>query len=469
MLPAKTTVKDLTKLRDSWLEKLGDLTNNDDTSMCVAFVQNFETLPSSAWSDVSSEAQQAKRDVKVAELNDVCHRAYSAVHELIASGKRHSCPITEDKAWAALKKAKWDTEAAHEHAGIVRKRLPFLEEVDFLDRECSRAALLNEDRGFLKRAGRKAFDLSAHFTSLISGDVDRSPAKIVEIEEKDGQTERVIIQDCIRTFSCLDHQKRLEAFLNGAFIEFENYNQGMAHVAAFLMLTLPENDVIVLLRKINNDYIPGHWKHESDGFGASAYVYQTILEKYEPEIAEHLKKKDHYLMPEMYTRKWFCGLGLHVLDLEYVYQFLDAFLKRGFEYLIAFAMAFVKHMKSRILDCDDIGVLLKIFMLNQDGGNCTSEDGKAILDLADTLDYRDELGTAEELAAKRKELYDKHLKERMEKAKAALNDAEDTFEECQECDSGMPAKWSVEDLDGLLVCNECKITMEGKGYEITEW
>ena len=144
------------------------------------------------------------------------------------------------------------------------------------------------------------------------------------------------------------------------------------------------------------------------------------------------------VLPEVYTRKWFCGLGLHCLDVELVYRFLKNLLERGFEYLMSFGMAVLAHFEERVLETDGIGEIIALMALDRTKAGVTREDQEAILDIADKTDYSADLGTPEELDAKREKLYELHLKVRMERAAAALAEADEDQELCQNCDKGMP-------------------------------
>ncbi|KAJ9471286.1 putative GTPase activating protein [Diplonema papillatum] len=473
-LPVTTDFAELTKLNAAHAKTLLELANSDITAACAAFVQNVDKLPLDAWDETNKSdnwepaARERKEKVAVSKLNSICHEAYSLVHEMVAAGKRLDVKLSEPDCWKHLAEAQWSLEAARKAAGLSKHNTkPLLQEPDFLERELTKAALLNENRGFLENAGEKPFELTADWISLLGPDANLAPAKLVDIKERDGDLERVIILDCVRTFACVDHQTRLEVFLNGAFQEFGNYSQGMAHVAALLLLTLPENDVIALLRKFNAE-IPGHWKHESDGFGANAYVFKHIAAKHVPDVMKHFDDNG-LTFPEMYTRKWFCGLGLHCLDVENVYTFLRAFLVRGFEYLISFGIAVLSHFKERLLEteADEIGPVMKLLALDE-GAGVTADDQVAILELAAKGDYTSDLGTPKELEELRKEMYDKNLKQRMEQAKAAAAAAKDDDEICEECDLGNVARWVDEDDDGTLLCDMCKFDREAKGHDITE-
>eukprot|EP01059_Diplonema_ambulator_P022775 TRINITY_DN38109_c0_g1_i1.p1 TRINITY_DN38109_c0_g1~~TRINITY_DN38109_c0_g1_i1.p1 ORF type:complete len:485 (+),score=191.93 TRINITY_DN38109_c0_g1_i1:38-1456(+) len=463
----EATYAELTLLNDEWKAKVKKV-GGDWTTACVSFVQNFEKIPVGAWGEEEEKAKERKAKVGVTKLNEICHKAYCMVYEIKSLAKRNGVEMEEQKVWDILAECKWNQTDAVVKADIKLENKPLLREPDFGEREFTKAALLNEDRGYLGSAGEKPFELTSDFVSLLGEDADRSPANLVVIRNRDGELERVIVQDCIRTFAGEDHRRRLEVFLNGAYIEFGNYSQGMAHVAAFLLLTLTEDDVIAILRVINKKIIPAHWKHESDGFGANAYVFQHVVEKHHPEFNEYFMGSDRNLLPEMYTRKWFCGLGLHCLDIELVYRFLRCLLKRGFEYLISFGMAVLVHLKERIMETDSCGELIHILALNPKAG-VERADQEAILDLADTFDFSEDLGDEEALEKLRKELFDTHLKDRIERAKKLQAEAAEDEDICEECDRGLPVKWVDEDNEGTPICDECKIKYEAMGHEITEW
>eukprot|EP01061_Rhynchopus_euleeides_P008684 TRINITY_DN17833_c0_g1_i1.p1 TRINITY_DN17833_c0_g1~~TRINITY_DN17833_c0_g1_i1.p1 ORF type:complete len:491 (+),score=201.33 TRINITY_DN17833_c0_g1_i1:49-1473(+) len=470
-LPVRVKFQELTLLNDEHAKKILDTVDGDVTSAIPSFAQNLESLPLSAWAESQegnweAKAKDRKQCVRIQKVNEICHEVYSHVFEVKETAKRHGGSVEEAQCWKLLRENKWSIVDAITHLGVKFNSKPFLREEDFGEREFTKAALLNEDRGFLASAGETPFDLTKDFVDLL-GDADRSPAKLVEIKDRDGQQERVIIQDCIRTFAGHDHRKRLEVFLNGAYQEFGNYSQGMAHVAAFLLMTLQEDDVMAILRRINIEIIPGHWKHESDGFGANAYVYQELVKKHFPECNKHFMEV-HNILPEVYTRKWFCGLGLHCLDVELVYRFLRNLLKRGFEYLIAFGMSVMEHFKEDVLKVDNPGTLIDLMALDLVKAGVSREDQEAILDLADKADYTGDLGTPAELKAHRTEMYDKHLKERLERAREMIQASADDDDQCQSCENG-PARWSDEDEDGLLLCDTCRVKYEAMGHEITEW
>eukprot|EP00756_Hemistasia_phaeocysticola_P064687 Hpha_TRINITY_DN7993_c0_g2::TRINITY_DN7993_c0_g2_i1::g.146104::m.146104 len=359
--------------------------------------------------------------------------------------------------------------------------MPLLRESDFCDRECGKAGLLLRDNGYLRRAGDGVFEVTREYITILDevGGVDKSPAKPVEIANRDAETERVIIKDVVRAFDCDDHRAVVERFLNGCFIEFGNYAQGMAHVAGLLLLTLEEDEVVAILRKINTDYIRGHWRHEAVGFATDAYVFRHVCLGVFPDVVAHLDALGLEIGPEYYCRKWFQQLFLHRLDIEHWYVFFGAFLKNGFAHLIAMGLSVVGEMKDKILATKDVGILMDLLAIEPKMG-VTPEDGRRIVDLAG--DYLEKakaaLGNQEELHQLRNRMYDTHLRERMEKVAAAAEAAEDDQDEVEKCPfsgekCGRKVKYVIvsgdDDVVDATICEKCESCAKERGCEIEEW
>ena len=229
-LPLREKFRDLTFLNEEHAAKVLKTAHDDVTSAIASFVQNIESLPIEAWAeDASAEgwetkAKQRKQMIRISKLNDICHEVYTCVYEVQETAKRHGGKQSEDDCWKALRENKWDIAKALPTLGLKFNQKPFLREADFAEREMTKAALLNENFGYLEKAGEAPFGYAKELTTII-GDVSKAPAKLVEIEKRDGELERVIVQDAIRTFAGHDHRIRMEHFLNGAYIEFGNYSQ----------------------------------------------------------------------------------------------------------------------------------------------------------------------------------------------------------------------------------------------------
>eukprot|EP01065_Artemidia_motanka_P019375 TRINITY_DN2299_c4_g1_i1.p1 TRINITY_DN2299_c4_g1~~TRINITY_DN2299_c4_g1_i1.p1 ORF type:complete len:507 (+),score=182.57 TRINITY_DN2299_c4_g1_i1:81-1523(+) len=476
-------IAEMTQINAEWREKLKQVAGEDVTYSAVTFVQSFKQIPLSAWvesqtGDWEDEAKEKRKKVKVLDLNRLCHQAYTKVFNLQRSAKKYDVAVEEPQAWKTLLEHGWDDMAALKSLGV-NPSGPLLKEVDFCDRECAKAPLLNEDRGYLRRMGDKIFQVTADYVGILEGlgEVDRRPAKIVPITKRDGELERVIIQDAIRTFFAEDHRLRLEEFINGALVEFGDYSQGMVHVAAILMLTLPEDDVMLILRKINSEYIVGHWAHEATGYGINAFVFGHVAKPLHADILSHFETM--LLSPEMYCRKWFSQLFLHALDLEHWYVFFRNFLQHGFPYLIACGLSTFTVLKDRLLRAGDVGTAMRLLALDSKSG-VSARDGRKIVDDAVELvgDVRTALGTEEELKALRQQMFDVHLKKRMEEAEAAKKAAEADQDKVETCPfSGKSCekvvKWALmkkgDELDDELICADCASCARQKGYGLDAW
>eukprot|EP00756_Hemistasia_phaeocysticola_P065986 Hpha_TRINITY_DN8928_c0_g1::TRINITY_DN8928_c0_g1_i1::g.80890::m.80890 len=489
MAPRQHSLAQLTQLSPEWLSKMSEQLGTDDKFVgATSFVQSFEKIPEEAWLPADklqlpapqreAAVRERREKVMVGELNRLCHQAFAKVRHLSEVGKRHGAEIPEEDCWRLLAAVGWDEAKALDKRGI-RTVGPFLQESDFCDRECGRAALLNEEKGYLRKMGQGIFEVTRGYVGIVEGlgDADKRPAQLVDISNRDGEIERVIVQDCVRTFACEDHRARLERFLNGSYIEFGNYSQGMAHVAALLMLTEEEDDVMVILRKVNNQYIPGHWEHEATGYAINAYVFWHVCKQIHGDAIAHLDGM--HMMPEMYCRKWFSQLFLHALDIEHWYVFFESFLRHGFPYLIACGLSVMGYLKDRVLTSNDHGTLLKMFALNPSVG-ITSLDGRRMIDGAtEFLDrVKKTLGSDEELKKLRADLYDKHLRKRMEEAaiqKAKMEEDQDDVEDCpltgKPC--GRKVKYIIvggdDDLEDAPLCSNCVQCARDRGLKVDSW
>ena len=246
-LPVRDKFVDLTHVNAEYAKKLLAQSSDDVTGAVATFAQSLEKLPLKAWrveddpeDKWEEKAEMRKKRVKVNRINEICLEVYSRVFEVRDTGRRHGRELEESVCWETLWSNKWNVATAIRKLDIKFQMEPFLVEEDFGEREFRKAALLNEDRGYLGRAGDEPFQLAAELVRLVPDSVDRSPAKLVDIVNRDGETERVIVQDCVRTFAGEDHRQRLERFLNGAFQEFGNYSQvwrGMVMLFVLLLCT----------------------------------------------------------------------------------------------------------------------------------------------------------------------------------------------------------------------------------------
>eukprot|EP00796_Vickermania_ingenoplastis_P006655 gene6655-4771_t len=320
---------------------------------------------------------------------------------------------------------------------------PFLDMPGFWEEEVEAgASLFNLDGGFLVRSRDTLRPMMEKWVG--KAQFFRQPVRYVKMEDPDEETVRVIIKDADRSFLQPRHRGKLVSFLHAMMVEFGAYGQAMSYLAGLCMLVLTENETASVLRFVAKEYIKGHWAAEAVGFSTSAWVVEHFMQKLFPDVAKHLEELKFW--PDTYLQKILTGLCIHVLAFNELFQFLDAFMEGGFEYLIRFCLAVVEHFRSQLLKIRstmEANSLYEIMSLNS--RVCHVSDVQAILSRAPLIDLGED---ASQLAVIRSAVYEKKVAPRLQRAPKV-----DTFEPCEVCDKNRPT-WFSEDLGA--VCEGCK-------------
>ncbi|KYR00738.1 RabGAP/TBC domain-containing protein [Tieghemostelium lacteum] len=299
--------------------------------------------------------------------------------------------------------------------------------------------LLKMDHGFLKEEGIEKIIKRASNWKDIAG---LKSEDIKTIEYGTEKPEEIFVLDAERTFSTADNKARLVKILTYLKKQFGDYQQGFSFVTSFMMLTLPEEENIAIMLKINS-MLPGYWKHEAIDYGISALTFNNILQKIFPEISVHLQK--NLIQPETFCSKWFLGLFVHLLPFRYLFQFMEKFLAGGVVYLYKFGLGLMEVLKSRILATDNVNVIYALLRL--DSPEIKDEDFQKITDAAEKYDL-----SKFDLEAIGKQVYELHLKSRIEKAHQVHAKVEE-IPDCQWCYDDFPELYCIQCKQ--LVCQAC--------------
>ena len=290
----------------------------------------------------------------------------------------------------------------------------------FFEREKDAPIFLEED-GFLERAGDSVYDrANAWYEATFDGAEHPAADSTEDAARLEGARHpRIVLRDSERTFLVAEDREALARLLTRLHIRFEDYSQGMGFVASFLLLFLEPAKTEEIIRCVNSDpkFIPGYWKNEAVGFATDAYVFGHLLAERHPRLAQHLDAC--YMQPEMYCQKWFTALCVHVLPYEYVFDFFDGFFRHGFKYLFQFALALTDALEDRLLATTNPGELLALLRLDREVFD-TPLDYAAVLAAADTIDV-----DHHDYKALREEMFEKHLRPRMERARRAAEEDSD--------------------------------------------
>jgi hypothetical protein len=321
---------------------------------------------------------------------------------------------------------------------------PFFEMPLFWKEEVEqRAPLLNLDNnGFLKR-NRGVLRARLEKWLACADFYISTPVRYVAMDDEDEQIARVIIKDADRTFFHPDHRKKFVAFLYAMHYEFGTYGQAMSYLAGLCLLVLTEQETAALLRKVNKNYIPGHWAAEAVGFATSAWVVEYFIQELYPDVAKHFEKINFW--PDTFLQKILSGLCVHVLEFDLLFDFLDRFMAEGFPFLLKFCLSIVEHFRTDLLSfgSDKINNLYEIMRL--DNRAVSSNDVRKILTRSKSFNLGDR---AANLDLIRMQVYDKKVAPRLQRAPK-----EEAFEPCEVCEKAKP-KWWHDDVGAA--CDACK-------------
>ena len=225
--------------------------------------------------------------------------------------------------------------------------------------------------------------------------------------------DRIIKLDVFRTLRNPQYQRPLELFLAHCYVAFGDYAQALCLVAAVLRLYLSENDVFKMLAVINASdfYIPGYWKAEAVGYATDAYAIYDILEKHNPRA--HQKLAAMHMFPETFSQKFLVALGIHVFPYELLVDVLEHFFKDGRSFLVRLMLAIMDVLEDDIVAAPQINDVYAVLRLDK----IQPERMRAIINHAAALE------TAPfDLPAMRPAIYDKYLKQRLERNDEEFSD-----------------------------------------------
>jgi len=224
----------------------------------------------------------------------------------------------------------------------------------------------------------------------------------------------------------------------------------------FLLLVLPEKEVVRVITTVSADskYIPQFWKAEAVNVACDGYVFLHLLQDLVPDASSRLQKLN--ILPETFCQKWFAALCVNVLPFSSLFRFFELFMEHGHPYLIKFGISLVKTCKDLILTASDHHIYA---VLRFDESVQVSPRVKlSIVEEAVAIDI-----SKYDLQNLRSICFEKHLKERLARAKQAFttddsdDDEEEEGAECEVCGEMAPELY-CKDCKKMLcgMCNETK-------------
>jgi len=399
------------------------------TVALASVVQNRNKLPDSYFADKAALTTHAEA------INDILEKLYQDAQRAIDDG-------AASDGSAAFKVVEAKATAAESAPKIDRYSGPFLSMPGFFEKEIvAKSTLFVMDRGFMARTPQEKLR-ERMLPWLDNCGLYRAPVKWSQIEDRDEEIVRVIIKDAVRTFFDDAHREKLVEFMYCVRVEFGNYGQAMSYLAAILCLALTEEEAIAILRKCNKEYIKGHWCDEAVGFATNAWAIEKIMQKTHPAVAKHFDSLNFW--PDTYMQKVISGLCIHQLPFNLMFDFLDAFMQKGFMFLVKFVLSIVDHFQHELLKLsgNQVNELYEIMRLDPKIFDPTIPE--AILAKAKAMP---DPYPENDIPLLRSEVYDKKVGPRLAKAPK-----EPTFEPCVLCETERQY-WFCEECGNI--CKKC--------------
>ena len=422
----------------AWLQGICPLLKNEAEKN----LYKNSNFPAAALMEILSKAQQATPfgalSIKyVNEVNDALREIYRRMYHV----QEITCMST-GVLWAAMFEFDWDVERLLSEAFVSKSKRflfpPLLLDENFVGKEVEAKAplfylhfgtWLQTNKDFLlARAKRWSEAIDSKYMSSLN----LTPIPTAAFDD---EIPRIIINDCRRTFLCPKYQFRLATFLHSLWKECNNYSQSMSYLAAILLLVLNEQQAACIMRKVNAEYIPGHWAAQAVGFNTNAYVWQELLANVDPSLHKHFVTIKFF--PDTYLQKIFSALCIHVLEFDVLFEFLEAFLLDGFPFLLRFALSLAQHFREKLLQIGPGNIEKGFDMMKMDGGTVMRSDHLAVLDMAKSMSIDAYLSS---ISTWRANAYEKIIKPRLANASSTS-----ILEPCNLCETN----------DGDLFCEEC--------------
>ncbi|KNH09364.1 GTPase activating protein [Perkinsela sp. CCAP 1560/4] len=456
-------------------EQFPSVDDISDASKAMCWLKNYVILPSDDLAFI------------LRKFNDCPLGAIAAIFEGVTNGKMEECikqgqkdqvesivresfrrvyqvkeitAMNTDECWSNLKNSGWDVQKAlKEHISNHPRPHSFpalMSESEFIQVEVdNRAPLFDRNvRGWLQSNRESVSARVKQWVERIDQSY-RTPLVLIPIptSEFDAETPRIIINDSTRTFHTARYQFKLATYLHSFWKECGSYSQSMSYLAAILLLSLNEQETAWIMRKVNSEYIPGHWAAQASGFNTSAFVWDKLLGEIDPEIQLHFQALN--FLPDTYLQKIFSALCIHVLEFDMLYDFLDAFLMDGFPFLLRFAIALAVHFKPRLMTMTAIKVNQCFDIMKMDAALVSRSDQLIVLESAKKMNISAYIPL---LKAWRDDIYTNIIEPRMKKASGV------EYEPCVICEAEKPVFYC--DACGIL-CAKCASKSVEKGVVVS--
>ncbi|KAJ3281820.1 hypothetical protein HK104_011257, partial [Borealophlyctis nickersoniae] len=136
------------------------------------------------------------------------------------------------------------------------------------------------------------------------------------------------------------------------------YCQAMNIVVSVLLIYLTEEQAFWILTVLCERMLPGYYSTNMVGAVVDNHVFETLVVKYMPILAEHFKKNEIQL--SVACLPWFLSLYINSLPLPYALRVLDCFFMEGPKVLFQIGLAILKTNGDALLKAKDDGELMNV-------------------------------------------------------------------------------------------------------------
>eukprot|EP00392_Amoebophrya_sp_AT5.2_P007980 g7999.t1 len=168
--------------------------------------------------------------------------------------------------------------------------------------------------------------------------------------EERGRLERIFRRDADRTMLHEHRRLRFIDTLTLCNVELQDYHQGGGFIAAFLSLYLPQEDVARIMSHLHRHEMRGYFKAAAQGFVSDSRVFHELFKLYLPNLNAHLEK--HQMNSEntqMWCIKFFVGMGVHFMPFTILFQYFEACLQHGHEFVFKFGISWLRHLETHLM------------------------------------------------------------------------------------------------------------------------
>ncbi|EME49084.1 hypothetical protein DOTSEDRAFT_118461 [Dothistroma septosporum NZE10] len=140
------------------------------------------------------------------------------------------------------------------------------------------------------------------------------------------------------------------------FDEGVGYAQGINFIAMPLLFNLAEEEAFTLLVRLMSHYdLRSLFTAEMTGLHLRLYQFERLLEKYEPAVYCHLRRRN--VGPQLYATQWFLTLFAYRFPLQLVLRIYDLILSEGLTAILKFGIVLMQRNRATLLEMKDMSHL----------------------------------------------------------------------------------------------------------------